>query len=50
MAKEIVILSGARTPFGAYGGGLINQSATDLAIVATKGALMRGKVEPQAVG
>ncbi|HEY9792131.1 MAG TPA: acetyl-CoA C-acetyltransferase [Candidatus Obscuribacterales bacterium] len=46
MAKEVVILSGARTPFGAYGGGLINESATNLATVATKGALARANVDP----
>jgi acetyl-CoA acyltransferase 2 len=46
MTKEIVILSGARTPFGAYGGGLMNQTATDLATIATKSALERGKVDP----
>lgn len=49
MSKEIVILSGARTPFGAYGGGLATQSATDLAVVATKAALERAKVDPKEV-
>jgi acetyl-CoA acyltransferase 2 len=47
MSKEIVILSGARTPFGAFGGGLASQTSTDLAVVATKGAMERGKVDPQ---
>jgi acetyl-CoA C-acetyltransferase len=46
MAKDIVILSGARTPFGAFGGGLASCTATDLATYATVGALQRGKVEP----
>lgn len=49
MAKEIVILSGARTPFGAFGGGLASCTATDLATSATVGALERGKVEPAQV-
>ncbi len=49
MAEEIVILSGARTAFGAYGGGLASKTATELATVATKGALERGKVDPQTV-
>ena len=49
MADEIVILSGARTAFGAYGGGLKDKTATELATVASKGALERGKVDPQQV-
>lgn len=49
MSKDIVILSGARTPFGAFGGGLASQSATDLAVVATKGALERARVKPEQV-
>src|SRR6185437_10977619 len=49
MSKDIVILSGARTPFGAFGGGLASQSATDLAVVATKGALDRARVKPEQV-
>lgn len=49
MADEIVILSGARTAFGAYGGGLKDKSATELATAATKGAMERGKVDPQQV-
>lgn len=49
MSQEIVILSGARTAFGAYGGGLASKSATELATAATSGALQRGKVDPQSV-
>lgn len=49
MSEEIVILSGARTPFGAFGGGLASKTATELATAATKGALERGKVDPQKV-
>lgn len=49
MTEEIVILSGARTAFGAYGGGLASKTATELASVATKGAMERGKVDPQTV-
>src|SRR5438876_5645517 len=47
--KDVVILDGARTPFGTYGGALRDTSATDLAIVAAKGALERSKVEPQQI-
>ncbi len=34
-----VFLSGVRTGFGAFGGALKDQSATDLAVVAARGAL-----------
>jgi acetyl-CoA acyltransferase 2 len=44
--KDIVIIDGARTAFGTYGGALRDVSATDLAVVAAKGALERSKVEP----
>jgi len=44
--KDVVIIDGARTAFGTYGGALRDISATDLAVVAAKGALARAKVEP----
>ncbi|HVR89402.1 MAG TPA: acetyl-CoA C-acetyltransferase [Candidatus Limnocylindria bacterium] len=44
--KDIVILGGARTAFGTYGGALRDTSATDLGVIAAKGALERSKVEP----
>ena len=44
--QEDAILDGARTAFGTYGGALRDTSATDLAVVAAKGALARSKVEP----
>ena len=37
--KDIVFLSGVRTPFGGFGGSLKNHSATDLGVVAATGAL-----------
>ncbi len=49
MSQNLVIVNGARTAFGAYGGSLAAQSATDLAVVATKGALQRAKVQPDDV-
>lgn len=49
MKKEIVIVDGARTAFGAFGGGLASQTATDLAVAATEGAMKRAQVEPQQV-
>src|SRR5438876_10890875 len=47
--KDVVILDGARTAFGTYGGALRDTSATDLAIVAAKGALERSKVDPKQI-
>jgi acetyl-CoA acetyltransferase family protein len=47
--KDVVILEGARTAFGTYGGALRDVSATDLAVVAAKGALARSKVDPGAI-
>ncbi len=39
MPKEVVILAAKRTPFGAFGGGLKDLSATDLAVHAAKAAM-----------
>lgn len=47
MSENLVIVNGARTAFGAYGGGLRTQSATDLAVVAAKGAIERAGVESE---
>ena len=47
--KEIVVLGGARTAFGTYGGALRDVSATDLGIVAAKGALERSRVAPDKI-
>jgi acetyl-CoA acyltransferase 2 len=44
--SDIVIVNGARTAFGAFGGGLASQSATDLAVAASKGAIERSKIDP----
>jgi acetyl-CoA acetyltransferase family protein len=44
--KDIVIVDGARTAFGTYGGALRDVSATDLGVVAAKAALERSKVDP----
>ncbi|MDE3193355.1 MAG: acetyl-CoA C-acetyltransferase [Chloroflexota bacterium] len=48
--KDIVILDGARTAFGTFGGALRDVSATDLGVVAAKAALERSKVEPDRIG
>jgi acetyl-CoA acyltransferase 2 len=47
--KEIVILGGARTPFGKYGGGLKDLSATDLGVLASVEALKRSGVKPEEI-
>lgn len=49
MNDALVIVGGARTPFGAFGGGLAAMSATDLAVAATKGAMARTAIDPQMV-
>ncbi len=46
MPSDIVILEGARTPFGTYCGSLREVTATDLGVVAAKGALERARVAP----
>jgi acetyl-CoA acetyltransferase family protein len=45
MDKIIVFLDGARTPFGKFGGGLKDLSATDLGVLAAKEAVKRSKVD-----
>lgn len=47
--QEIVILGGARTPFGKYGGGLRDLSATDLAVIAGTEALRRSDVKAEEI-
>lgn len=47
--KDIVIVGGARTPFGRFGGSFKDLSATDLATVASKAALERSEVKPEEI-
>lgn len=47
--KEVVIVSMARTPIGAFGGSLAKASAVDLGITAVKGAIERAGIEPEQV-
>jgi acetyl-CoA acyltransferase 2 len=46
----VVLLSGVRTGFGAFGGALKDLSATDLGVLAGRAALERAGVEPATVG
>lgn len=47
--KDIVLVGGARTPFGTYCGSLKDHSATDLGVIAGQGALQRAGVGPEDV-
>lgn len=48
--QKTVILSGARTPFGKFGGGLSSFTASQLGGIAIKEALNRANVLPEEVG
>ena len=47
--KDIVIIDGARTAFGTYGGALRDTSATDLGVVVAKAALEKSRVDPKRI-
>jgi len=49
MSKEVVIVSGARTPIGKFQGGLSKMSAVQLGTIAAKAALSRAGVDPAAI-
>jgi len=48
--RQVVVVSGARTGIGDYGGALKDVPATQLGAIAIKEALARGKVDPASVG
>jgi acetyl-CoA C-acetyltransferase len=48
--KDVVIVSGARTPIGSFQGALASQSAPRLGAVAVRAALERGGVPADAIG
>ena len=48
--REVVVVSGARTAIGDYGGSLKDLSATKLGAVAIREAVARAKVDPASVG
>jgi len=50
MRNDIVILSGARTAIGTFGGALAGVAPVDLGTVAAKAALERGGVDPAQIG
>ena len=47
--ERSVILAACRTPFGKFGGGLMDVSPVDLGAHAMRAALARGNVAPEAV-
>lgn len=47
--KGIFIVAAKRTPFGSYGGKLMNYSATDLQEIAMRGALAAGNIDPSLI-
>lgn len=49
LSKDIVIVAGKRTPFGAFGGSLKDLSATDLAVEASRAALEQARVAPEEI-
>jgi len=49
MSKEVVVVDGARTPFGEFCGALRDITAIDLGVVASKAALQRSGVSPEEV-
>ena len=48
--KEVVFLSGKRTPFGTFGGSLKELSATDLGVLSAISALDAAGIDPARVG
>lgn len=48
--NRAVILAGARTAFGKFGGSLSTLNASDLGAIAIKGALEKAHIAPDAVG
>ncbi len=48
--REVVFLSGKRTPFGTFGGSLKDFTATDLGVFSAEAALAAAGVEPPDVG
>ena len=50
MSREVVILSGVRTPIGGYGGSLKDIPPCDLAASCIREAVRRANVEPAEVG
>jgi len=50
MARDVVIMDGARTAIGTFGGSLAGQPPTALAAAVSKEALSRSGVDPKQIG
>lgn len=50
MAREVVVVSGARTPVGGYGGSLKDMSPSELGAHCVREAVSRAGIEPSDVG
>ena len=48
--REVMVVSGVRTPIGDYGGALKDMSATRLGALAIKEAVARANVDPASIG
>ncbi|MEW8505784.1 MAG: acetyl-CoA C-acyltransferase family protein [Candidatus Thiodiazotropha sp.] len=48
--RDVVVLSGVRTPIGDYGGGLKSLSPTDLGSLVVREAIKRANIDPAQVG
>ncbi len=49
MSEEIVLVGGARTAFGEHGSALKDITATELGVIAAKGALQKSGVAPEQI-
>jgi len=47
--NDVVVLAGARTPFGNFGGALAERTATDLAVAAAEAAIARSGVAKERI-
>ena len=50
MSKEVVVLSAARSPIGAFGGSLSNMEPAELAGIVMKESIARSGVDPKQIG
>ena len=48
--EDIVLVSGARTPIGRFGGAFVGYPASDLGAAAIKNAVERAGIQPAASG
>ncbi|MGH2448279.1 MAG: thiolase family protein [Chloroflexota bacterium] len=49
MTEDIFVVEGARTPFGDFGGAFKDTSATELGVVAARGAIDRAGIKPEVI-